>query len=137
MPKSKEFTVRLENKPGTLSECCRVLADADVNILAFEAYGEEQGLIRMIVDNPDGAKRVLRTAGFGYTETEVVQVNLPHRPGGLSRAASQLGQAHININYAYPGIDPTSNIPVVIFGVTDVAKAAQLLDEVARKEKAA
>jgi len=34
-------------------------------------------------------------------ETEVVQAKFPHRPGELARAASQLGEANININHAY------------------------------------
>jgi hypothetical protein len=51
----------------------------------------------------------------------------------LGRAASQLGNANININYAYCGIEPKTNSPLVIFGVRDISKAVPILDEVARK----
>jgi hypothetical protein len=54
-------------------------------------------------------------------------------PGELGRAASQLGNANININYAYCGIEPKTNSPIVIFAVEDVSKAAPILDEVAQK----
>ena len=90
MPKSKEFTIRIEDKPGALGKCCRALADRGVNILAFQAYDfEGQGLIRMVVDNPGNREErcwMLNTSTV--LETEVAQVPLPHRPGELSRAAS-------------------------------------------------
>jgi len=47
----------------------------------------------------------------------------------LARAASRLGEA--NINYAYGGVDPTTNAPLLIFGVTEAAQAATILDRTA------
>jgi hypothetical protein len=49
----------------------------------------------------------------------------------LARAASQLGDAEININYAYCGIEPNSNTPFMIFGVAEVGRAVKILDKVA------
>jgi hypothetical protein len=34
MPTTKEFSVRMNDQPGTLGKFCRALADRDVNILA-------------------------------------------------------------------------------------------------------
>jgi hypothetical protein len=66
-----------------------------------------------------------------YTEGEVAQVEIPHGPGGLARAASKLGDANININYAYCGVEPSTNTPMVVFGVTEVGRAATILDQTA------
>jgi hypothetical protein len=105
-----------------------------VNILAFQAYEKEgQSLIRMVLSDPVTAKKMLDNDHIYYTETEVAQVTLPHRPGELSRAATLLGQSHININYGYCGTDPESNMPLVIFGVADVAKAVPLLDTLSKE----
>jgi hypothetical protein len=102
MPKTKEFSVRMEDEPGTLGKICRALADGKVNILAFQSIpGEKKGLVRFVVVNPTTAQSVLDTQKLKYTEAEVAQVRLPHRPSELARAASQLGEAEININYAY------------------------------------
>jgi hypothetical protein len=132
MPVAKELTIRIEDKPGTLAQCCRALAERDVNILAFEAFGREgQSLIRMVVDDPATAKKMLDADRIYYTEAEVAQVALRHRSGELYRAASRLGEAHININYAYSGTGPGPNMSLVVFGVTDVAKAVSLLQKVA------
>ncbi len=132
MPIVKEITIRIEDKPGTLAQCCRALADRDVNILAFEAFEREgQSLIRMVVDDPATAGELLAADRIYYTETEVAQVALPHRSGELYRAASRLGEAHINIDYAYCGTEPGANMSLVVFGVTDVAKTISLLEEIA------
>ena len=132
MPVSKELTIQIEDKPGTLAQCCRVLAERKVNILAFEAFEREgQSLIRMVVDDPATAKKLLTDNHIYYTETEVAQVALLHRSGELYRAALRLGEAHINVNYAYCGTEPGRNMSLVVFGVTDAAKAVSLLEAVA------
>jgi hypothetical protein len=45
--------------------------------------------------------------------------------------ASRLGDTDININYAYCGVDPRTNIPLVVFGVAEAEQAAVILDRVA------
>ncbi len=132
MPKTKEISVHMGDQPGTLGKVCRALADGKVNILAFQSIpSERKSLVRFVVDNPTAAKSVLNTEKLKYTEADVVQVRLPHRPGELARAASQLGDAEININYAYCGIEPNSNASFLIFGVAEVGRAVKILDKVA------
>jgi hypothetical protein len=131
MPTSKELTIRMEDKPGTLGKFCKTLADHKVNVLAFQSVpAEGKSMVRMVVDNPANAKKALDAEHLSYTETEVAQVKLPNLPGELGRAASQLGEADINIEHAYSGLD-ASNSPVVFFGVKDIGKAVAVLDKVA------
>ena len=132
MPTNKELAIQIEDRPGTLGKICRALADKGVNILAFQAsQSPGNNLLRLVVDNPTATKKVLDTERVSYTETEVAQVKLPNRSGELARAASQLGDAKININYAYCGLDPGTNTPVVIFGVKETGQAAMILDRIA------
>ncbi len=132
MPSTKEFTVILEDRPGTLGKVCRALGDRRVNILAFQSLPSEgKVLFRFVADNPAPAKTVLDTERLTYKEAEVAQAKLPHRPGELARAALRLGEANININYAYGGLEASTNAPVMIFGVADVGKAVAILDQVA------
>jgi hypothetical protein len=132
MPTSKELTIRMEDRPGALAKCCKSLAEHDVNILAFHSVpAEGKSLVRMVVDNLPNAKKALDGEQVSYTEAEVAQVRLPNRPGELGHAASRLGEANINIEHAYSGLD-TNNSPLVFFAVKDVAKAVTVLDKVAR-----
>ena len=132
MPKAKEFSVRMDDEPGALAKICGALADGKVNILAFQSLPwEDESLVRFVVDNPTKAKSVLDSQKLKYKETEVAQLKLPNRPGELARSASQLGEADININYAYCGIEATTNSPLVIFGVADAGRAVKILDKAA------
>ena len=132
MPRVKELNLRLEDRPGTLGKISQTLADRGLNILGFQSIPSEgKSLVRLVVDNLATAKTVLDSQKITYTEAEVAQVSLPNRTGELARAASRLGDANININYAYTGVDSATNKPLLFFGVNDVGRAAEILDQAA------
>jgi hypothetical protein len=132
MPITKELILRMDNHPGSLGKVCGELAERGINILAFQSIPSEKSIVVcMVVDKPAAAQAVLDREGISYSEAEVAQVLLPNSPGELARAASRLGEANININYAYCGVEPTANAPLVIFGVTEVGRAASILDHAA------
>jgi hypothetical protein len=135
MPKAKEFTVTIEDKPGALGKCFLALAERGVNILAFQSYVEEgESLARFVVDDPASANAVLGGLRMIFEETEVAIVRLAHRPGELGRAAARLGEKQINIDYSYSGLEPGSTRALVAFGVDNLGKAARALDELATEE---
>jgi hypothetical protein len=130
MPKMKEFTVTIEDKPGALGRCFLALAERGVNILAFQSYVEEgESLTRFLVDDPEGARAVLAGRGMIFEETEVAVVRVAHRPGELGRAAARLGENKINIDYSYCGLEHGTTQEVVVFGVDNLPTAVKLLDE--------
>ncbi len=136
MPVTKEFTVLMEDRPSTLGKVCRALADREVNILALQSFPiGGKSVTRFIVDNPPTAKTVLDSEQLTYVEAEIVQAKLPHRPGEIARLASRLGEANININYAYCGLEPGTNTPLVFFGVADASMAAPILEQAAAAAK--
>jgi len=129
MPIATELTIRMDNRPGSLGKICRELADREVNILAFQSIPSARTiLVCIVVDKPAAAEAIFDAEGISYTETEVAQVQLRNAPGELARVASKLGDANININYAYCGVEPNTNAPVAIFGVKEVDRAANILD---------
>jgi len=135
MAKSKEFTVSIEDKPGALGKCFLALAERGVNVLAFQSYVEErESLVRIVVDDPAGAKAVLGGLRMIFEETEVAVIRLHHRPGTLGRAAARLGEGQINIDYSYCGLEPGSTMALVVFGVDNLTKAAAILDELAAED---
>jgi hypothetical protein len=135
MPKMREFTVTIEDKPGELGKCFLALAERGVNILAFQSYVEEgESLARLVVDDPATAKAVLGSLHMIFEETAVAVVRLVHRPGELGRAASRLGEEQINIDYSYCGLEPGSTRALVVFGVDDLIKAVGVLDELTSED---
>jgi hypothetical protein len=134
MPKMKEFTVTIEDKPGALGKCFLALAERGVNILAFQSYVEEgESLARLVVDDPASAKAVLGGLRMIFEETEVAVIRLVHRPGELGRAAARLGEREINIDYSYCGLEPGSTKVLAVFGVDSISAGANAFDELANE----
>jgi hypothetical protein len=130
MPVTKEFTVQMEDRPGTLGTFCRALAERNINIMGFQSYpsgGKSE--VHLVLDNPAMAKTVMDDQRLDYKQRDVAQLRLQNRPGELAYAASLLGEANININYAFGGVESGNNAPVLFFGVADAARAAAVLDE--------
>lgn len=129
MPKVKEFTVTIEDKPGALGGFFSALAQRGVNVLAFQSFVDEgESLARLVVDDPAAAKGVLGKLGMIYEETEAVATRLEHAPGELARAAVLLGEMNVNVDYSYCGLEPGSALAFVVFGVDNLSKAARGLD---------
>lgn len=132
MPKTKEFTVTIEDKPGALGKFFLALSDRGINVLAFQSFVEEgESLARLLVDDPSAAMAVLGGLRMIFEQTEVAAAEFPHKPGQLGRAATVLGENRINIDYSYFGLQPGSTRPLLVFGVDNLSKAAKLLDDLA------
>jgi hypothetical protein len=133
MPITKEFTIRLEDRPGTLGKLCHTLAEQDVNILAYQQFPHKKGKgsVRLVVDNPDKTRVTLDRQRADDTETEVAKVLLANRPGELARVASRLGGEGININYGYSGAEPGPDASFLILGVADAGNAVKVLEQAA------
>jgi hypothetical protein len=130
MPVAKEITVFLEDRAGTLGKVCRALAGHGVNILALHSFPSGgKSVTRFIVDNPEAAKSALEDTRLTITVADVLLLKLQNRPGEIARVASRLGEADININYAYCGLESGTNSPLVFFGVSEVGRAAQILEQ--------
>jgi hypothetical protein len=137
MAKVKEFRVTVADQPGALAAICLALGERGINILAFESFVEQsESLARFVVDDPNGALEVLRGLRTNFEQDDAAMVALPHVPGALGKAAAKLGEARININYSYCGLQPGSTRPLAVFGVDQATRAGALLEELAAKLEA-
>jgi hypothetical protein len=98
----KQLSVFLENKSGRLTELTEALSSAHINISAFSiADTAEFGVVRMIVNKPDEALKILNAKGMSVHITEVVGLVVPNEPGGLHRALQILSSEGICVEYMY------------------------------------
>jgi len=125
-----QVSVFLENKSGRLAEVTHALAEAGVNIRALSlAETIDYGVLRLIVDKPLEAKQALNGAGFTVTETEVIAVEMPDRPGGLAGIIDLLTQRGLNIEYLYAFVGQRGENAIVIFRIDNVSEAVSALQE--------
>jgi hypothetical protein len=114
-----EFTVSLEDKPGSLARLGSVLGDARVNIEAIlgkSAGGA--GVVQFVPNDPARAARALDAAGIAHTTREVVIVRVLNEPGMLGDVALVMSEAGINIDSVY-----VTTRGHVVLGVDDLAGA--------------
>ncbi len=126
--KVNQISVFLENKSGRLSEVTRTLADNDVNIRALcIADTIDYGLLRLIVNDPQRATRVLTDAGFTVAQTEVLAIAVPDKPGGLAGVIDALSAGGLNIEYMYAFVGRSHDHAIVIFRIEPVDAAITTL----------
>ncbi|HBQ25610.1 MAG TPA: amino acid-binding protein, partial [Syntrophomonas sp.] len=73
-----------------------------INIRALSvADTSDFGILRIIVNDPARAYRILKDASFTVSETEVIAVQVSDSPGGLAAVLEQMSEANLNIEYLY------------------------------------
>ena len=128
--KIKQLSVFLENKPGALSAPCRLLAKARINIQTCSlADTREFGILRLVVEDTEKAKRLLQRNGFAVKVTEVIALEVDDRPGGLAAILDALEGTGINVEYAYSLAGRTKGHALLLFRFSDPNAALQVLKQ--------
>ncbi len=131
-----QLSVFLVNKPGVLAQVTGALASEKQNLIAVTLVdSQEHGVLRLVPESVNAAREVLKKLNLPMTETEVLCVELPNRPGALADVATTLGNAHININYAYVTSGAPGGKTTGVFKVADQAKAMHVLKKSGAKHK--
>lgn len=126
-----QFSIFLANKPGVLSQIFRELAQAKINITTIAMMDSmEHGVLRMIVDNPPRAKALLKKLNVPFTDTDVLTVALPNRPGAAADLCDRLSAAHMHIGYMYCTGGARGGKTTVVIKVPSIKRAIKVLEGV-------
>jgi len=129
MDKVVQFSVFLVNRPGVLSRVFQELGKAKVNITSISMMDTtEHGVLRLVMDDPDGARTVLKQLEVPFSETEVLAVTLPNRPGAVADLCDRLANKHVNIAYLYCTSGAAKGKTKVVIKVPDIKKAVKVLN---------
>ncbi len=98
----EQLSVFMENKVSRLNEVLLQLKTSKVNVLSLSlADTSEFGVLRLIVDNPEEGRKVLKENGFSARLTKVLAIKLPNEVGTLQSVLEVLGKAGMNVEYMY------------------------------------
>jgi hypothetical protein len=126
----EQIAVFLENKSGRLAEITAVLAENNINIRALSvADTADFGILRLIVDNVEMAKSVLKENGFTVGKTNVIAVEVEDKTGGLAKVLKCLTDDNINIEYMYAFVNKTGENAVLIFRFEKMEEAIATLQK--------
>jgi hypothetical protein len=128
----RQLTVALENEPGRLAEISRIVAGAGVNIQALCVVDNiEQGVVRLLVDDPSRCREALAGQGCCVVEAEVLAIRLSDRRGKLATVTKALADARVNIDYAYATIDPGEPHGRLVVKASNTRLAEEILGRMA------
>lgn len=124
----KQISIFLENKSGRLSEVTRTLGENDIDISALSiADTTDFGILRLIVNDPEKAEKILKAEGFTVSATSVIAIGVQDKPGGLAKALEVLDREQIGIEYMYAFVSKSEDEALVILKVAEPEKAVNTL----------
>jgi hypothetical protein len=128
--KVEQISIFLENKSGRLADVASVLAQAGINIRALSlADTTDFGILRLIVNDTEKAKQVLKENGFTVGKTEVIAVEVFDRPGGLADILTIMKNNGINVEYMYAFVQKSGGNAIIIFRFDELEKAIETLQK--------
>jgi len=126
----KQLSIFVENKPGKLVEALETLAEAKIDMRALSlADTADFGILRVIVDKPEEAERVMQKAGFLVKTNNVIPVAIGDKPGGLAAVLRILANEGIDVEYTYAFVAHSRDSAYVILRVTDNDLAVKVLSQ--------
>ena len=124
----RQISIFIDNRPASLSEMTRCLADKNINLRALSlAETRDFGTTRIIVADVDACREVLKVAGFHFIETEVLAVEVADKPGGMADVLECIASEHISVEYAYAMIEKRQESAVIIVRVDNIGKSIMAL----------
>ncbi len=123
----KQFSIFTPNRLGRLHELVALLASHNVHVLALTVLDTtDSAIIRIVLDDPDKGRALLRDQEFPFTESQIVVVEVSS-PDEIGRLMTALLEAELNINYLYSFIPRPHGKPVIALSLEDNDMAEQVL----------
>lgn len=128
--KVKQISIFLENKKGRLWKALNTLKNASINIRAlYLADTSEFGILRLIVPEPEKAKKILEENDFAVKTNEVIAVELEDKPGGLASILKILKDSQINLEYIYAFVHEKKDKAILFLKADDIDKTIRALQD--------
>ncbi|MBQ1206686.1 MAG: ACT domain-containing protein [Clostridia bacterium] len=116
----KQLSVFVENKDGRLAEITTIIAKAGIDIRALSiADTTEFGILRLVVDKPFEAEKILKEAGLTVSLTDVIAIGIPDRTGGFAETITAVADKAVGVEYMYAFISRQQGRAYLIMRVAD------------------
>lgn len=124
----KQISIFIENRSGRLAEVTDIISKNGIDIRALSlADTAHFGILRIIVEDPYKAEKLLKDSGLTVSVTSVVTVKVKDEPGGLGEVLGLLAENDISIEYMYAFLARTGGEAYVVMRIEEDLKAVTLL----------
>ena len=128
MDKIEQISIFAENEPGKIERITKVLSNHRINIRTITiASADGYGIIKLLVNDPQKAYRILEKEGFSVALNQVLAIEMEDKPGGFYRVAKVLREQKINVEDAYGFVIESGKKAVLIMRIKEIEKAKTLL----------
>ena len=126
----RQLSVFVENKHGSLHNITDAIANAGINLRSMcVADTSNYGIVRIIADDPEGAKELLDKDGQAANVRLVNAFAVPDKPGGLASVLRLLEGNGVNIEYMYALITSESGKAYSVMRTGDTEETDRILVE--------
>lgn len=126
----QQVAVFLENKSGRLADISHCLAEGGVNIRALSlADTADFGILRLVADDTEKARTILKENGFTVGVTDVVAVGAEDKPGGLDKILQVISKADLNVEYMYAFTQKSGETGLLLFRFDDHEQAISAFND--------
>ncbi|MDD5935238.1 MAG: ACT domain-containing protein [Clostridiales bacterium] len=124
----QQLSVFVENKIGSLNKVTHAIYENGINLRAISAFDSPDFcILRIVVEQPEEAKKILTKKGFAVKVSEVLAIELEDQPGELDRVLGILADSGLSINYIYSLVLRGEKAPLMVLSLNDNEKAIQVL----------
>lgn len=122
-----QLNVILKEQIDDLLKITKLLLDGGINIrILYVSCSTNNGILRLIVDEPDVAYKVLKEADFLVSKTNVIAVIPSEGKGMVNKIVSLLTEGGIALEYLYTFVTKTTSEAVVVLRVDDIIGATEI-----------
>jgi hypothetical protein len=117
---TKDLTIILEDRPGTLADMGEALGKAGINIEGLCGFPcEGKGIGHILVEDVAAARRALEEVGIEVRgERPVLVLEIEDRPGALGEVTRCIANAGVNVDLVYLAANNR-----LVIGADDLDKA--------------
>ena len=109
----KQISVFVDNTPGSLAQFTRMLGEKRIDMISLSIA--------------DTAAMQISAAGYTACVSDVLAVEVPDRPGGLSEVLQKLSENGVGIEYLYSFMRAAGRQALIILRPDDEERARQTL----------
>ena len=118
--KLKQISLFVENKPGTVNEALKLLADNGINISPLSLSDTKFfGVLRLLIRDWEKARDILEANHMAVKITDVVAIEVDHAAGSLTKVLEVLDRHQVNIEYLYAFAAGLHGKAAIIFRFAD------------------
>lgn len=107
-----------------------ILKSHNINLRAIASFDTpEFAILRIVVDQPELAKKLLTESGYAVTMSEAIAVELLDKPGVLHDMLQVIANEGIGVNYIYSIVIRSGKVPLIILNTDNPDKTKSVLKD--------